>query len=61
MSRNRFLRGPSNRPWGAEPGLAPPEYVPRTEHEETRRAARDWLRDRTDDDAIDFEDGYDAP
>lgn len=61
MSRNRLLRSGSHRPWGCEPGLEPPEFVPRTEHEETRRLARDWLRERTEDDAIDFEDGYDEP
>lgn len=31
------------------------EFVPRTEHEENRRAARDWLRERDDSDVIDFE------
>lgn len=55
MSRNRFLRSGSHRPWGAEPGLEPPEFVPRTEHEEARRAARDWLRDRSEDDVPEFE------
>jgi hypothetical protein len=38
------------------------ENIPRTEHEEARRAARDWLRDRTDDDVPEFEvdDQWDA-
>lgn len=53
MSKNRFLR--RDRRQGAEPGLAP-ELVPRTEHEETRRAARDWLRERDDENAIDWPD-----
>jgi len=44
---------------GAEPGLAPkPEFVPRTEHEEARRANLEWLRERSDDDVIDFPDEY---
>jgi hypothetical protein len=50
MSRNRYLRQRNAQPWGAEPGLQP-ESVPRTEHEEARRIARDWLRDRDDDNA----------
>lgn len=37
----------------------PPEPVEvpsdRTENEETRRAARDWLRDRNEDDVPEFE------
>jgi hypothetical protein len=33
----------------------PPEYVPRTESEEARRAMRDWLRDRDEDDVCEFE------
>jgi len=49
-----YLRTRQRRPWGAEPGIAP-EIVPRTEHEETRRAARDWLRDRDDDNTDEFE------
>ena len=48
MSRARLFRAHRKHAWGAEPGLAP-EFVPRTEHEETRRAARDWLRERDDD------------
>ena len=48
----RYLR---DRTWGTEPSMVQPEFVPRTEHEEARRAARDWLRDRDDEDAIDFE------
>jgi hypothetical protein len=44
----RYLR---NGNWGT----VPREEVPRTENEEARRVARDWLRDRSDDDAIDFE------
>lgn len=38
--------------------LAPPpvEFVPRTEHEEARRVARDWLRERDDDDLPEWED-----
>jgi len=53
----RFLR--QGRRMGAEPGLAPkPEFVPRTEHEEARRAARDWLRERDDENAIDFPDEF---
>jgi len=53
----RFLR--QGRRMGAEPGLAPkPEFVPRTEHEEARRANLEWLRERSDDDVIDFPDEY---
>jgi hypothetical protein len=52
--RTRYLRLGIE---GTEPHYDHPmEYVPRTEHEETRRAMRDWLRQRTDEDAIDFED-----
>jgi len=41
---------------GRMPSAEPsPEYVPRTENEETRRAMRDWLRQRGDDDVIEFE------
>jgi hypothetical protein len=47
----RYLR---DRTWGTEPSQFQPEYVPRPEHEELRRSVRDWLRDRNDDDAIDF-------
>lgn len=46
--RNRFLRS----------DLIPePVQIPedRTEHEEARRMARDWLRERDDETAIDFE------
>lgn len=39
--------------------LPAPEFIPRTEQEEARRVARDWLRERDDDNAIDFPDGYD--
>lgn len=53
MSRNRGL---FFRP---ECRTEPREEVPRTEHEETRRASRDWLRDRTDDDAPDWDEGED--
>jgi hypothetical protein len=53
--RPRYLRLGSRM--GAEPREAP-EHVPRTEHEEARRANLDWLRDRTDDDAIDFPDEF---
>jgi hypothetical protein len=49
----RYLR---DRTWGTEPNQLQPEYVPRTENEETRRAARDWLRERSDDDVPEFED-----
>jgi hypothetical protein len=52
--RTRYLRLGIE---GTEPHYDHPmEYVPRTENEETRRAMRDWLRQRTDEDAIDFED-----
>ena len=51
MSRNRGLYG-HRRPYLP---MEPREEVPRTENEETRRAARDWLRDRDDEDVIDFE------
>lgn len=51
MSKPSYLRGSQ---WGADPGV-PVEHVPRTENEETRRAMRDWLRDRSEDDAIEFE------
>lgn len=56
MSRNRGL---FFRP---EWRTVPREEVPRTEHEETRRAARDWLRDRSDEDVPEFEveDEWDA-
>jgi hypothetical protein len=50
---NRYLR--KHRPIGFAPSEFKPEVVPRTENEETRRAARDWLRDRSDDDVIEFE------
>lgn len=32
-----------------------PEKVKRTEHEEARRKARDWLRDRDETNAAEFE------
>jgi hypothetical protein len=48
----RFLRDGN---WGIEPRENPLEFVPRTEQEEARRMARDFLRDRDDEDAIDFE------
>lgn len=51
---SRLFRTHRKHSWGAEPGIAP-EYVPRTEDEEARRAARDWLRERDDEDVIDFE------
>jgi hypothetical protein len=52
--RTRYLRLGIE---GTEPHYDHPmEYVPRTENEETRRAMRDWLRQRSDEDAIDFED-----
>lgn len=35
--------------------MEPREEVPRTESEESRRAARDWLRERDDEDVFDFE------
>lgn len=47
MSRNRYLRTKHPLNWGAVPA----ETVPRTEHEETRRAARDWLRERDESNA----------
>jgi len=50
----RYLR--QGRRMNAEPREVP-EFVPRTEHEEARRANLDWLRERSDDDVIDFEDG----
>lgn len=50
MSRNRGL---FNRP---EWRTVPREEVPRTEHEEARRAARDWLRERDEETAPDWED-----
>ena len=54
-----FLRTRNRKPWGAEPNLtAVPEFVPRTERDEARRAARDWLRERDEDNAIDFPDEY---
>lgn len=54
MSRSRYLRTRHPIPWGTEPGLAP-EFVPRTENEETRRAARDWLRERDEENVIEFD------
>ena len=53
MGRAKFLRAGN---WGTEPREVQTEYVPRTDNEETRRTMLEWLRDRTDDDAIDFED-----
>lgn len=50
----RYLR--QGRRMGAEPREVQTEYVPRTESEEARRANLDWLRERTDEDAIDFPD-----
>lgn len=56
MSRgHRYLRMHRPNPWGAEPGIAP-EVVARTEHEEARRAARDWLRERDETNVDEFED-----
>jgi len=52
----RYLRQGRRR--NAEPREVRTEYVPRTEHEEARRLARDWLRDRDDETAIDFPDEY---
>jgi hypothetical protein len=60
MSRNRYLRQRNAQPWGAEPGLQP-ENVPRTEHEEARRLARDWLRERDENDVDEFDDGLAGP
>ena len=51
MSKPRYLRGSQ---WGTDPAV-PVEHVPRTENEETQRAMRDWLRERDDESAIDFE------
>jgi hypothetical protein len=48
----RYLR---DRTWGTEPQLVQPEYVPRTENEEARRANLEWLRDRDEDDMPEFE------
>ena len=57
MSRGRRFLGMSQRmPWGREPSETPTEFVPRTEHEEARRSVRDWLRDRDENDGIEFED-----
>lgn len=53
MSKPRYLRIGRREGEGNDD---PPSYVPRTEHEEVRRAARDWLRERTEDDVIEFDD-----
>jgi hypothetical protein len=50
----RYLR---DRTWGTEPRAVPLENVPRTENEETRRKARDWLRDRGEQDSLWFDEG----
>lgn len=42
-----------NQRWGFEPGQI--ERVERTEHEEARRAMRDWLRDRDEDDVPEWD------
>lgn len=39
-----------------DPNRLPAEYVPRTEHEESRRSVREWLRDRDEDDVPDWDD-----
>ena len=53
----RYLR--QGRRMNAEPReVQPVEFVPRTEHEEARRANLDWLRERSDEDAIVFPDEY---
>jgi hypothetical protein len=46
--RTGFLRMTNPK----EPIVIPED---RTEHEEARRLARDWLRDRTESDVIEFE------
>ena len=49
----------AQRRMNAEPReVQAPEFVPRTEHEEARRANLEWLRERSDDDVIDFPDEY---
>lgn len=48
---SRYLRIKDRRPHD----VVPREDVPRTEREETRRAARDWLRDRDETNVADFE------
>jgi hypothetical protein len=53
---NRYLR--RGKPYGFQPGEFRPERVERTESDETRRRNRDWLRERSDEDAIDFPDEY---
>lgn len=52
MSRCRGLFGRKRAHYIVEPR----EEVPRTENEEARRAARDWLRDRDEDDVPDWGD-----
>jgi hypothetical protein len=46
----RYLRQGRRRK--AEPREVRTEYVPRTEHEEARRANLDWLRDREEGDEL---------
>lgn len=58
MSRNRYLRQRHSRPHGAEPDpWKDTSYVPRTESEEARRAARDFLRERDESNAPDWDEG----
>lgn len=49
---SRYLRIKDRRPHD----VVPRDDVPRTEREETRRAARDWLRDRDETNIDEFED-----
>lgn len=51
--KNRYLR--RDKPF-IEPLTSPPQFVPRTESEEARRATREWLRERDEDDVPDWDD-----
>jgi hypothetical protein len=53
MSRNRGFLGRRRAHYIVEPR----EEIPRTEHEETRRLARDWLRERDEDNAAEWDEG----